>query len=82
MKDEWKKYLFYVKNQDDFKRIRIKLNLTQEQYGNLIGITRQAVATIEKDDHNPRPIVLVALNVMLKHFYSDKLIDDLYIEEK
>lgn len=82
-KNYWKRYLFYVRNHEDFKRIRVKLNLTQKQYGDLIGITRQSVNNIETDNSiKLRPVLLVALNYSLKDLYSDKLVDDLYTEDK
>lgn len=75
--------LLYTKDKQDFilknniKLNRIQMNLTQEELGDLIQVTRQSIAAIEK---GTIPSLVVAAKIAC---VFDKDISDIfYLEEK
>ena len=55
--------------------LRTKANVTQERFGDAIGVTRQTVIALEKGNYTPS--VLLALRIA--KFFSKKVEDIFYI---
>ena len=41
----------------DIKRIRIQLNMTQQEFAKELGVTRQSVSNWERDSFKPTPVI-------------------------
>lgn len=58
------------------KLARIEKNLTQEELGNIVGVTRQTIGLIEKGTYNPTLKLCINISKAL-----DKTLDQLFWEE-
>ena len=58
------------------KAARAGKDLSQQQLGDLVGVTRQTISAIEKGDYNPSVNLCIAICKSL-----DKTLDELFWEE-
>lgn len=58
------------------KLARVEMDLTQAQLAQKVGVTRQTIGLIEKNEYNPSLQLCIAIAKML-----DKTLDDLFWED-
>ena len=61
---------------DTVRRLRIESGLSQQQLADLVGVSRQTIAAVEKGDYNPTIKLCLAICRVL-----DKTLDELFWEE-
>ena len=60
-------------NNNDIKTIRIKMNLTQEEFGNLLGVTRRTLINYEKGTQEPNNSKLLHIKSIIDENKNSEL---------